>query len=165
MSENNNKEKKRVHYMEVTEQVDKETGEVTNIKKRASFQVPREPDYVKLYVRDLIRLKDLPPSSGKVLMALLRSMGYNNIIPVYAPIKKMMCQDLGIKMNTLNKAIDNLYKKDILIRLDRGIYIADPELFGRGAWENVRDIRMMITYNKDGKKEIETSFKNQLKLF
>lgn len=161
-----NKDKKSIRFKEVTEIVDLSTGEVTNINRRSVFQVEKEPDYVKLYLRDIIRLKGLPPSTSTVLNALLQSMGYNNIIPAYAPIKKLICKDLNISMDTLNKAIDNLYKKGILIRIDRGIYMADPELFGRGTWGEIKEIRMMITYDSNGQKQIKSEVnKEQLKLF
>jgi hypothetical protein len=160
------KDKKEVRYKEVTENVDHETGEITSTEKRTVFQIDKEPEYVKLYLKDIIRLNDLPPAHGRVLRALLQSMGYNNIIPAYAPIKKVICRDLGIKMNTINKAIDGLYKKNILIRLDRGIYMADPDLFGRGTWGQIQEIRMMVTYTKDGQKIVRSEIdKDQLKMF
>lgn len=160
------KEKKVIHFKEVTEVVDMTTGELSSIAKRTKFEIDREPNYVKLYLKDIIRLKGLPPSTTSVLNALLQSMGYNNIIPAYAPIKKLICRDLNISMDTLNKAIDNLYKQDILIRLDRGIYMADPDLFGRGSWSEIKEIRMMITYDESGKKQIKADIeKDQLRLF
>lgn len=159
-------DKKTIRFKEVTEIIDGGTGEITSLEKRSVFQIDKEPDYVKLYLKDIVRLKGLPPATSNVLNALLQSMGYNNIIPAYSPIKKIICRDLNISIDTLNKAIDNLYKKDILIRLDRGIYMADPELFGRGAWGDIKEIRMMITYGSDGKKKISSEIdKDQLKLF
>lgn len=158
--------KKSIRFKEVKETIDISTGEINSIERRSVFQIDKEPDYVKLYLKDIIRLKGLPPSTTMVLNALLQSMGYNNIIPAYSPIKKLICKDLNISVDTLNKAIDNLYKKGILIRLDRGIYMADPELFGRGNWSEIKDIRMMITYGADGKKHIKSEInKDQLKLF
>jgi len=160
------RDKKTLRFKEVTEVVDISTGEISSISRRSQYEIEREPDYVKLYLKDIIRLKGLPPSTTNVLNALLQSMGYNNIIPAYAPIKKLICRDLNISMDTLNKAIDNLYKQDILIRLDRGIYMADPELFGRGTWNEIKEIRMMITYDVSGKKHIKANIeKEQLKLF
>lgn len=160
------KDKKNIRLKEVIEHIDTTTGVLTSIDKKTVFQIDREPDYVKLYVKDIIRLNGLPNSTAGVLNALLQSMGYNNIIPAYAPIKRIICKNLGIKMNTLNKAIDNLHKKDILIRIDRGIYVADPELFGRGTWGEIQEVRMMITYNSKGKKVVKSEIdKDQLRLF
>ena len=160
------KESKSIRFKEVRETIDGKTGEITTLEKKTVFQIDKEPDYVKLYLKDIIRLKGLPPATSNILNSLLKSMGYNNIIPAYAPIKKIICRDLNISMDTFNKGIDNLYKKNILIRLDRGIYMADPELFGRGTWGEIKEIRMCITYGEDGKKQIKTEIdKDQLKLF
>lgn len=160
-------EKKNIVYQENSIVVDSESGE---IKEEVSFSkaiIEKEPAFVKMYVADLIRLKDLPKSTNDVLMCLLRSMSYKNIIPAYAPIKKLMCKELNIKMDTLNKAIDNLYKAGILIRIERGIYVADPQIFGKGEWKNVKSLRMIIDYNEAGEKIIRGGHDalQQLELF
>jgi len=145
---------KNITKEKITESFDNQTGEVSVESTVTVLKVPKEPPYVKLYLQDIIRLKDLPKGSDKILYMLLQSMGYNNIIAAYAPIKRIMCNQLDIKMNTLNKHIDNLYKAGVLIRIERGIYMADPELFGKGKWEDVRHIRMVIDYTPSGKREI-----------
>jgi hypothetical protein len=44
-------------------------------------------------------------------------------------------------------------------------YIMDPNLFGRGSWNDVKKIRMVIEYNADGTKSINTEISKQLRLF
>lgn len=159
------KEVKKVVKEVIDITTDLETGEVVEERQRKTSYLPKEPDFVKLYIRDLGRLKNLSPATSKVMHALLKSMGYNNVIAAYSPIKKMICRDLGISVSTLNNSINDLYKKGLLIRVDRGIYLADPELFGKGAWEDIRELRLVITYKEDGTKEIKGDRANQLKLF
>ena len=77
----------------------------------------------------------------------------------------MICAELDIKMDTLNKAIDNLYKAGVLIRVERGIYMADPNLFGKGEWKDINNLRLVINYNQDGTKHISGERLDQLKLF
>jgi hypothetical protein len=158
--------KKKLRFETTEQTLDHETGELTSFRKVKEYKVDSEPPYIKLYIGDLMRIKGLPPATTNVLLSLLRSMGYNNVIPAYSPIKKLICRDLGISMDTMNKAIDNLYKENILIRLDRGMYMADPELFGRGTWGEVEKIRMQITYTHTGKKIISSAINDdeQLKL-
>ena len=61
-----------------------------------------------------------------------------------------------ISQTSVNR-IDNLLKNNILIRVDRGLYMADPDLFGRGKWEDIKEIRTEIIYNgQTGKKEIKS---------
>jgi len=159
------KNKAQIVKSESKIKVNHETGEITESSQHTTFLVDKEPEFIKLYVEDIIRLNDLPPASSKVLHALLRTMGYNNLVPAYSPVKKLMARELGITLNTLNKSIDNLYKQSILIRIDRGLYMIDPNLFGKGRWGDIKDIRMTITYNSLGRKIIKTSVnKEQLKL-
>jgi hypothetical protein len=40
-----------------------------------------------------------------------------------------------------------------------------PDLFGRGTWNDIKKIRMVIDYNSDGTKSINTELSNQLGLF
>lgn len=157
--------KKKISYESSETIVDSSTGEVVISKSITKAVVEREPDFVKLYLADIQRLKDLPKNTDKVLHLLLKSMSYKNIIPAFAPVKRLICKELGISMDTLNKAIDNLYKAGVLIRLERGIYMADPELFGKGQWEDIRGLRLVVEYGKDGKKMISGERLDQLKLF
>ena len=97
-------------------------------------------------------------------MELIKSMGYNNVIPAYKPIKEMICRNLGIKMDYLNKSIDAFYKAGLLIRLHRGIYMADPELFARGKWEDIKNLRLVIEYKKDGTKQLKSNLPQEVQL-
>lgn len=157
--------KKTTTYESVDTVTNVETGEISIIKTHTQTILEREPEYVKLYLSDIMKLNELPKSTEKVMNCLLRSMSYKNIIPAYAPIKRMICSELDITMDTLNKAIDNLYKAGILIRIERGIYMADPNLFGKGEWKNIKNLRLVIEYKEDGTKKISGERINQLNLF
>jgi hypothetical protein len=156
---------KKTTYESINTITNVETGEISVIKTHTQSVMEKEPQYVKLYLADIMKLNDLPKSTEKVMNCLLRSMSYNNIIPAYAPIKRMICSELNIKMVTLNMAIDHLYKAGILIRIERGIYMADPNLFGKGEWKNIKNLRLIIEYKEDGTKKISGDRVNQLNLF
>jgi Firmicute plasmid replication protein (RepL) len=161
----NKKDYKKIVHEKVEQVTDILTGEIIRQKTYTKSIVEREPDFVKLYLKDVIRLKELPKNTENVLNLLLKSMSYKNIIPAYAPIKRMICNELNMQMNTLNKSIDNLYKAGLLIRVERGIYMADPNLFGKGEWKDIQALRLVIDYNKDGTKQISGEKMEQLKLF
>lgn len=131
--------------------IDGVTGEIDNIKTVQSYGIEQEPPFVKLYLSDVIRLKDLPPATSTVLHAILQVMNYQSKVMLMGFIKKEMCDNLGMGMNTLNKAIDNLHKSDILIRIATGYYVVDPELFGKGSWKDIKNIRLQIDYSTDDK--------------
>ena len=157
--------KKKIVYESVDTITNTETGEVLQVKSHVESKLEKEPDYIKLYLADITRLKDLPKNTDKVLHLLLRSMSYKNIIPAYAPIKRMICSELDIKMVTLNKAIDKLYKVGILLRVERGIYMADPNLFGKGEWKNVKNLRLIVEYKEDGTRQVSGERVQQLNIF
>ncbi len=156
--------KKKLHIQEVvTNIINHETGE-EQIEKRTNVGMfEKEPPYVKTYISDIQRLMGFPNYVNDILLELLSNMGYNNIIPMYAPIKNMICSKLNISINTLNKAVDELYKKGILIRAARGMYIVDPNIFGRGSWQDIKNIRMTIEYDAEGNRSISSEFKKKLK--
>jgi hypothetical protein len=37
------------------------------------------------------------------------------------------------------------------MRKDKGMYIANPSLFGKGKWNDIKEIRMSISYSEDGR--------------
>ena len=163
-------EKKKVSKTKETSTLDKETGEVIlNSVETQSYLVDREPDYVKLYLADIGRLKDIPPGMNKVLFELMKSVSYNGVIMAYKPVKDIMCKNMGISNSYLNKCIEEFYNKGILIRYARGVYIADPNLFAKGSWKDIQNLRLVIDYNlKDGTKTLKSNvseeMKSQLKL-
>ena len=150
----------QVSQTKIVQNVNYETGEITEETVTKAFHLEKEPDYIKLYVSDIARLSDVPVGMEKILMELISQMGYTNIIPAYKPIKLMVCKRLNISLNYLNKAIQTFYEKGIFIRVARGVYIADPELFARGKWEDIKELRLVIEYKDNGKETIKTMKSN-----
>jgi hypothetical protein len=158
---------KKVVKETTTQTVDVQSGELVSQTIVTSSIVPREPDYVKLYLEDLQRFFELNHSESKVLNGLLRYMSYNNVVVLLKPVKEMICNELQMPMNTLNKSIDNLFKQNILIRMHKSVYLIDPNLFGKGKWEDIHSIRLNITYDNTGRKMVKTDVVKgqQLELF
>lgn len=160
-----NKEgKKQVFVQEVT-QIETINGEVISTSSQNISVFEKEPPYVKLYLEDIGRLNNLNSSEQKVINELVFNMGFNNVVPSYKPVKELIAKRLGMQYNTLDKAIKELNRKGILIRQARGLYIMDPNIFGRGSWRDVKKIRMTIEYAEDGTKRINTEVSKQLGLF
>jgi len=147
-----------------SEIVDHETGEVSTTNTTTSTARETEPSFVKMYIDDVGKLMDLRPACSNVLHLLVKSMSYYNIVTMLKPVKEMMCEELGMTMGSLNNEVDRLYKKGILIRKARSVYLVDPEMFGKGRWENVKKIRMIVEYDEKGNKTINTELVKQLEL-
>lgn len=144
-------EQKKILKSKVKTTVDTITGEILEIETINDYKVDREPDFVKLYLGDIGKLFNLPNTS--LLMALLHQMNYDNEIVLNASIKRKICALIGDKMSLANleKIIGIYTKKEILIRKDRGLYMFNPYLFGRGSWKDINKIRLSISYSPEGK--------------
>lgn len=157
--------KKKTYVKEVLEIKTLEDGEVVTSKVLETTQFDREPPYVKIYLADIGKLNGLNKSEQTLLNELVFNMGYNNIVPSYKPVKQMIAEKIGMPYNTLDKAIKELHKKGILIRKARGLYLMDPDIFGRGSWKDVQKIRMVVEYGADGRKFVNTEISKQLGIF
>lgn len=144
-------EQKKVYKQVQTNIVDLETGEIKQSKDVETSYVNREPDFIKLYIADLIKLNDMPKSTSNILLSLLRNMTYDNEIIIIASLKRKIAKELNIAVETINKAVQRLNKQGIISRKDTSLYAVNPYLFGRGKWQDIKELRLKVTYNKDGK--------------
>jgi hypothetical protein len=157
---------KKISHVQVVEHLNvDEYGVVTSSSQTSISKFEKEPPYVKLYLQDLARLNGLNTTEQKLVNELVYNMGYNNIVPAYKPVKEMIAIKLGVAYCTIDEAIKSLHKKGILIRRARGMYVMDPNIFGRGSWKDVKNIRLTIDYLPDGTKQINTEISKQLGLF
>ena len=164
-------------YKDITQQkvdtiIDEETGEIISTTSSTTFRVEKEPDFIKLYLDDVLRLNDLPKGMSPILFRICKIMSYNNIVVLINPIKQMISNDLNISISYVNKCIDIFHKKGILIRIrdektqkqHRGVYLVDPELFGKGQWKDIKSLRLVVDYKPNGTKEIKSNMSDQLQL-
>lgn len=128
-----------------------EDGEVISVEKITTKFVEREPDYVKLYITDILKLSNISKSNNDILLAILKRMNYNNEVFLLSYVKEEIAQELGLKAVTISKALGVLTDKDILIRKARGCYLINPFFFGRGKWEDIRKIRLELSYDEKGR--------------
>jgi hypothetical protein len=126
---------------------DFQSGEIIQIEREV--QIPKEPDFIKLYLDDLVLLKDIPQWVSGVLYSLLKHMNYKNEIVLNSTIKRRIATDLGIVPKTIDNALVTFVKKGVLLRQGTGVYQANPYLFGKGEWTNIRKIRLQIEYGNN----------------
>lgn len=145
---------KNVSYREVTTTVD-DTGNIIEEVRKQKFRVEREPSFIKLYLADLLYIRDLPAGLSGILLALLQRMSYKNDIVINSAIKREIAETTGTKFSTVNKAITQFVKGELLIRKDRGLYLFNPHLFARGDWTDIQEIRATIRWNSTGRSIME----------
>ena len=124
--------------------------ETTSIVKPTTFDA--EPPFVKLYFDDIARLYECTQSQSNILMEFVKLMAYDNTIAVTQYHKELIAEKLVTTDGYIRNTISELVKKGIFIRLGQNVYRADPNLFGRGKWHDIKELRLNIKYDKHGKK-------------
>lgn len=130
---------------------DTETGEVKKMINTTTAYVNREPDYIKLYIADIVKLHDLSNSTNSILMNILAYMRYDNSIALGSYEKTAICEKLKVQLVTVNHCIRALCSKGILTRQAQGRYLVNPYLFGKGSWEDIKSIRLTVRYDENGR--------------
>lgn len=140
-------EKKKI-TKEITQKIiDQTTGELLVEMNTEEAYVSKEPDFIKLYLDNILMINNLPNGLQKSLNVLLKRMGYDNIVVLNAYIKKQMAEDLGYKsVQPLNNNISKLVQEGIMTRKGTGTYEMNPFLFGRGTWDNIKRIRLELVF-------------------
>lgn len=113
--------------------------EETNIKE---MSVPREPNFVKLYIDGLSRIFDLSGGENKFLIELLKYVTYDNEITLNSGVKKRISEKTGYKAQTIDNYISTLKRHKIIRATNyRGIFMINPEIFGKGDWKEIYKYR------------------------
>ena len=124
-------------------------------KGRKTEQLPKEPHFVKLYLKDLAHLRNLPAWVSGVLYELLKLMDYTNEIVLNSTIKNRIANKLELHPKTIDNALVKFTAKKILIRQGKGVFLGNPFIFGRGTWSDVEEIRLTVSYRANGDKDLQ----------
>lgn len=153
---------KKVSKVTKSKIVDINTGEIQEEEEIIDAYVDKEPDYVKIYLRDIVALNDLPKGLDRVINVLLQTMSYDNMIILNSFIKKKMTEELGYKtVQVLNNNINKLVNAEILFRHGTGTYQVNACYFGRGHWHDIQEIRLQQVYSAKGRDfKTEITYKN-----
>lgn len=142
-----------------SEKLDGETGEIKEALKVGYLE--REPDYIKLYIQGILLYSECPPWQNRVLHALLKRVSFENEIDLPVGRKRQIMKEINIGKSTLDNALSAFVKAKLLIRKDVGVYIANPHLFGRGEWKDIKRLRLTVDFSTDGVKMGGEVEKNQ----
>ncbi len=122
-----------------------------------------EPEYIKIYLKDILYLSDMPEGYTKIVYKILQEAKWASEgmrVTVNSGVKRLMCRDLGIKsVQTISNALSKLTKAEILMRIETGVYALNPHLFGKGDWRDIEKLRLNVDYNLDGFKSFKAAIK------
>lgn len=131
------------------------TGEVIEEQETKQIKKSVEPNYIKLYLTTLLAFKDLPKTLNPILLEFLNHMSYANNndkdggqkIYTNASMKKDIADKLGMKVNTLDKALGTFVSSGLFKRVGTGTYQVNPFMFGKGEWKDISAIRAIFDFN------------------
>lgn len=115
-----------------------------------------------MYFTDLINLMRLEKTTLVVLLCMCREMGYNNVVTINKSMKERVSKELEISIRTFEGCISKLHKVGFMSRINNGEYLVDPNLFARGNWKDIKNLRLTITYNPDGTRTIRSNVMEEM---
>lgn len=144
------------------------TGRSVCIKTAADVRpLPKEPEFIKLYIQDLARIFELQNQHQDILIYLAASADYDGVISLTAGRKERIANTVSLTTGSscspksVTNAVGEYIKRGLIRRVGRGEYELDPHLFARGEWRQIRERRttfqMHVTYSNNGKRSISTA--------
>ena len=153
-----NPTKKKMTTLQEYVEIDHTTHEIHKEQFVREFKVDVEPNYIKLYLQDISYLNQLPKRSDSILFILLQYVNYKHELHINNHIKKSIAKELDCSLSNINNSITNLVKKEVLIRIDRGVYELNTYLFGKGSWKDIfkhrKSLKLEVFYSQDGGREV-----------
>jgi hypothetical protein len=127
----------------------------TTMTKR---KVENEDAYIKLYLKDIGLLHGLANQHNQLLYEIFPYTAWNThkvLMPI--GLKRTIAEKLNTSVAVIDVYLSKLTKKGILIKEGGGVYLLNPQLFGKGDWKSIRELRLTISYNpKTGKRTVKT---------
>lgn len=142
-----------------TSSITNQDGNIIKKTENLHTMLPSEPSYVKLYTSDISKLFGLTSANSDVLHYILKEIKWDNTIKIGKKEKDEICKATGLKIDAINASIQKMKKEEILLptrddngNIYRGVYMANPFIFGKGKWdESISYLRVLITYNQNGR--------------
>lgn len=158
------------------EHVITENGEI--VSSKTVYKAQDEPDFVKLYIDCVFTVKGVKKGFNPIFVAFLEYMSYSDsndnyggqIIYVNKAMKAAIANKVGLSIVSVNNAITDFVKKGLFKRVDVGTYQVNPNIVGKGAWKDIKNIRATFDFGNGEvmaeivKNEEETMTANQQEL-
>ena len=132
-------------------EIDHQTGAIN--KETKVYRVDREPEYVKLYIKDICSLLNLKKNAHEVLYQCLQYLDYEGDITLLAYKRKKIANAIGVTDQTVKNQLTLLCNSGVLLKRSNMVYAVNPNLFARGDWVNINkmrdDFQLLISYTKN----------------
>lgn len=132
--------------------IDNDTGEVLN--QEIVYKQSPEPNFIKLYLDCLCSFKGISKSLNPILIELLQHMSFaslqdpegGQIIYLNAELKRRIAKSTNKTVKRVEQALTDFVKANVLKRIAVGTYQVNANLFGRGEWKDIKNIRAKFDF-------------------
>lgn len=140
-----------------------ENGEVKTTSNTQVIRAAKEPEYIKLYLDCVMVFKGLKKGLSPILIELTKYMSYADIGEIYGgqvifmnkSLKELIARNLNVSVKRIEQALTHFVKSGIIRRIATSTYQMNPNIFGKGEWTNIKNIRAMFNFeNNDVTAEI-----------
>lgn len=119
--------------------IDQSTGEILS-----------EPEFVKVYIRNLCRVKGLSATQYKIFNFMLLNMNYENMVAYGSKTKEAFLKANSIKPQTFNNNINFLISSGLIERISRGEFRINKKYAVKVDWTRVQSIEWTSLYTRKG---------------
>jgi DNA-binding transcriptional regulator YhcF (GntR family) len=138
----------------LVKQTRNEYGDFTSEEKDYSYRLPVEPDFVKMYTKDVADLNGIKGTNREVLTFMASMMDYENKVVISAPERRRWAKELDVSYHSINNAISFLKKHGHITSPGTGEYVVSPTMFSKGDWKKTMqkredfDAHFVVSYKK-----------------
>lgn len=113
-------------------------------------EILEEPEFVKLYIRDLCRVKGLSSTQYKIFNFMLGNMNIENVVSFGPKTKEKFLLEQSVKAQTFNNNVVKLIEAGLIARIARNEFLVNKQYAVKVDWTKVQSIVWETVYKKDG---------------
>lgn len=129
---------------EIVTKMDADTGEITSETKTAVKRLENTPDFIMVFTDSIGEFAGLTGGESALLFGILGEATKNNEVVLNKTIKDRIALRMGINSTSINPMITRIVKSKMLLKNGRGVYLLNPNIFGKGSWRDIKKLRMML---------------------
>ncbi|HFF9599795.1 TPA: hypothetical protein ACGFHQ_001824 [Campylobacter coli] len=161
LNEINKNNKQQVVYRKDNLSTDCITGEVIERNQIIVRKVQTRESFIKLFTENIHYIINLEPQEKTLFFTLLSSVDYKNVVRFDKSMKQNIILDKVLSRAGIYRALNGLIEKKVIFKIDRDFvksyagvgsddcYLFNPNLVGRGSWNDLKNLRHTITREWD----------------
>ncbi|MFH5293955.1 hypothetical protein [Campylobacter coli] len=161
LNEINKNNKQQVVYRKDNLSTDCITGEVIERNQIIVRKVQTRESFIKLFTENIHYIINLEPQEKTLFYTLLSSVDYKNVVRFDKSMKQNIILDKVLSRAGMYRALNGLIEKKVIFKIDRDFvksyagvgsddcYLFNPNLVGRGSWNDLKNLRHTITREWD----------------